>query len=248
MAETNYLPLNPFCPGNLDPCKNPFSQSKNLAYVGPNLGCTGIQTCDNLTTVIQKLDEKICEGGVATAMSHLKAIEKWLKSSDEEYGLFVEDDVMLELIDTWNFTWEEFYNSLPKGWKVIQLSLIQETPLSEEDMKITKRKWNNWSAQAYLLSREYAQEVVRKHIIGEDFFLIQPDNVIPISENIIFGSVQDGVYTIPLFTENNEKFTSTFYPEIIKTEHKAYQIDCSRFIINWWKSNSSNQLKWIFNS
>lgn len=190
-------------------------------------------------------------GGVATAMSHLMAIKNWLERSDphtESYALFVEDDVFLEIVEYWNFTWKEFYDRLPEGWKAIQLSLIRETPLTNEDMKLSVRKWNNWSAQAYLLTREYAQKIVDEHIEGENFNLIEPYNVIPISENVIFGAQQEGIYTIPLFTENNSKFKSSFFPAIIKEEHKAYQVECSRFIIDWWKSNSSNQLKWIFNS
>lgn len=56
-----FLPPNPFCPGNTDPCKHPLLQSKNHAYVGPNLSCSGIKNCDDLSTVIQKLDQKICK-------------------------------------------------------------------------------------------------------------------------------------------------------------------------------------------
>ena len=42
------------------PCNNPGKQSANLVYSGPNLPCTGIQTCDDLSVVIQKIDEQLC--------------------------------------------------------------------------------------------------------------------------------------------------------------------------------------------
>jgi hypothetical protein len=58
-----YLPVNPCC-GSTDPCANPASnpsvQSSNLIYTGPNLPCTGIDTNDTLSTVIQKIEEILC--------------------------------------------------------------------------------------------------------------------------------------------------------------------------------------------
>ena len=43
-----------------DPCDQKLKVSGLITYVGPNLSCTGINTCDDLTTVIQKLEEAIC--------------------------------------------------------------------------------------------------------------------------------------------------------------------------------------------
>jgi len=43
-----------------DPCSNKTS-SDDVSYVGPNLPGTGIQTCNDLTLAIQKLDNKIIQ-------------------------------------------------------------------------------------------------------------------------------------------------------------------------------------------
>lgn len=43
-----------------DPCTTPSKQSSNLAYNGPDLPCTGIETCDTLSEAIQKIEEAIC--------------------------------------------------------------------------------------------------------------------------------------------------------------------------------------------
>lgn len=43
-----------------DPCDQKLKVSGLITYVGPDLPCTGINTCDDLTTVIQKLEEAIC--------------------------------------------------------------------------------------------------------------------------------------------------------------------------------------------
>lgn len=60
------MPFNANCPGcgSLGPCgcsgeQCNFVQSTNVKYVGPNLSGTGIQTCDDLTTVLQKIDYAI---------------------------------------------------------------------------------------------------------------------------------------------------------------------------------------------
>lgn len=42
-------------------CSTKIVSSDNVSYVGPNLPCTGINTCTSLTIVIQKIDEIICE-------------------------------------------------------------------------------------------------------------------------------------------------------------------------------------------
>lgn len=51
----------PGCNGSCDPCSASPAQSDNMIYSGPNLPCTGIQTCDTITAAIQKIDAKICE-------------------------------------------------------------------------------------------------------------------------------------------------------------------------------------------
>jgi hypothetical protein len=61
----SYLPVNSLCSSNIDPCtepcKNPRAWSSNMVYKGPNLSCTGIEDCDTLSTVIQKIEAKMCE-------------------------------------------------------------------------------------------------------------------------------------------------------------------------------------------
>jgi hypothetical protein len=57
-----YLPQNP-C--GCDSCESSNESttnvgSDNVRYVGPPLDCTGIEPCDSLTTVLQKIDAKVC--------------------------------------------------------------------------------------------------------------------------------------------------------------------------------------------
>lgn len=58
------MPFNAKCPGcgSIDPCgcgSTKTTSSSDVKYIGPNLPGTGIQSCDDLTTVIQKIDAEI---------------------------------------------------------------------------------------------------------------------------------------------------------------------------------------------
>jgi hypothetical protein len=43
-----------------DPCYVPGRRSDDLAYNGPALPCTEIETCDTLSVAIQKIEAAIC--------------------------------------------------------------------------------------------------------------------------------------------------------------------------------------------
>jgi hypothetical protein len=45
---------------NCYPCNVPTIGSNYVKYNGPNLPCTNIHTCDNLSVALQKIDEQIC--------------------------------------------------------------------------------------------------------------------------------------------------------------------------------------------
>ena len=51
------VPIN--C-GVVDLCATPRSITDLVSYNGPALTCSGINTCDSVTTALQKLDDKIC--------------------------------------------------------------------------------------------------------------------------------------------------------------------------------------------
>lgn len=175
-------------------------------------------------------------GGIAAAISHLKAIKEWYDSSDSEYAIFFEDDISIQSVDDWNFTWQDFVDALPKDWKVIQLSLIKENGIEDSDMKLNSRNWWNWSAGAYLIRRNYAKELI-DHFYQENKYYLKikdHDDLIPCIEYCLFSLANTDAYTIPLFYENTN-FVSTFYQHFIEQTHKGSQIDASNYVKYWWK-------------
>lgn len=62
-----------------DPCANFVFDAEKVEYTGPNLPCTGINTCDTLETALQKIDDKICsEDLVAQILQAIKDDETLL--------------------------------------------------------------------------------------------------------------------------------------------------------------------------
>ena len=177
-------------------------------------------------------------GSIATILSHLKAIKDWYNNTNEDYGFFCEDDLLISNANNWSFNWNNLIDNLPKDWKAIQLSLIKElnnenSYIKETDIKLKIRKWNNWSCSSYIITRSYAKELLDKYYPNEVFILIN-NELIPMVENIIYGCENEHIYSLPVFIEDIS-FKSTFYPQFIDNEHKNHQKESANFLINWWK-------------
>ena len=56
----NFAVKGKCAPCREDSCHANPSQSDRIIYNGPNLPCTGIRNCDNLTCALEKIDEQIC--------------------------------------------------------------------------------------------------------------------------------------------------------------------------------------------
>jgi len=169
-------------------------------------------------------------------ISHLKAIKDWYYNTNTSYALFFEDDVLLETAKYWGFTWNEFINNLPSDWECVQLTCIKEY---FESIKIRPRMWNDWSATAYIITRDYAKKIIHEYCIGENEFnlTVKRDKLIPIIENIIYDLGK--TYIIPLFVENTNFKSTAYFQGIIDVEHKNNHITSSEWVLNWWKDNGN---------
>jgi dTDP-4-dehydrorhamnose reductase len=182
--------------------------------------------------------------------SHLKMIKEWYETTDEPYALFCEDDISFETVDYWNFTWEEFFNNLPKDWSCIQLSLTRYEPTMfrffQPEVYLRHRCWCDWSACGYLINRERAKRLLDTYYDGETFIWDYrgSDKQIRIEqshqeycpyepgiETIIYSILDNKpVYTFPLFVENC-KFDTTVWNSKVNFYIYSYES-----IIDWWKT------------
>jgi tetratricopeptide (TPR) repeat protein len=168
----------------------------------------------------------------------LKAIKDWYENTEEEYGFFCEDDLSLDTVTYWEFSWGDFIKNLPNDWQCVQLMCIRG---EFDDIKLRSRYWDDWSATAYILKRTYAKVLIDSYIKEESYHLELSDvEVMPLIENILFASTNK-CYTIPLFVENID-FKSTFEgdDDDVKDGQKRNHYFTHDFVLNWWKEHGNS--------
>jgi FkbM family methyltransferase len=198
--------------------------------------------CDDEVT--GKLLHQLNGGTIGTIVSHLKSIRKWYEETNEDYAFFCEDDLSLETVKYWDFTWEEFIESIPDDVMCVQLHVIRE---EYETFDLRKREWNDWAATAFILNREYAKILIDTYCVGENKFNLElpspRDNIMPLGENILYTTVENVAYSIPLFVEEI-KFNSTFSSDDdadVQNGQKTGHVNSYHTIINYWKNRSNTK-------
>ena len=69
----------------------------------------GTENIDYLIDNVEQKHEAMARmPEIATTISHIKAIEYWINTSDTEYAIFAEDDLSDETLQYWGWTWKEF--------------------------------------------------------------------------------------------------------------------------------------------
>lgn len=191
--------------------------------------------------ILGKLAHTLNEGTAGCCVSHIKMIKRWLENTNESYGFFCEDDLSLKTIQYWDKSWEEFVNELPPDWDCVQLLTIRQDNLS---FTLRERMWNDWSATAYILKREYAQKLTDLYFKENTFNLELPspnEYIQPLIENLLFTVGK--TYTVPLFVENID-FVSTFVnkDEDINKEtlHKNNHIIAHNKVLGLWRNKSDS--------
>lgn len=201
---------------------------------------------DSKHTLIGNSLDKFVGNVRGPVTSHLKAIKKWYFDTDEEYAFFCEDDLSFETVKYWNFTWEEFFNNLPKDWGCVQLCWVREYEMfrfSYSGLKLRPRCWCDWSACAYLITRDHAKKLISNYYRDGTFNLDYVGNdhaerpewaLRPTAETIIFSKVSP-VYGIPVFVENSLNFKSTWADQVSFPNEYSYHT-----VIDWWKTEGKN--------
>jgi GR25 family glycosyltransferase involved in LPS biosynthesis len=190
--------------------------------------------CNDIVT--GKLSYTLSDGHKGCSVSHLKMIQTWYENTAEPYGFFCEDDLSLETVDHWNFSWKDFVKKLPNDWECVQLLYLKDKGNIESNI-LKEREWNDWSVTCYILTREYAKKIIDRYIKNNSFHLELANlNTQPLIENILFTDIGK-VYSIALFVENN-KYESTF---VVDSNHnsKLHQLTHANSynrVINMWKN------------
>lgn len=238
---------------------------RNLLYA--NLEKYGIRTLrPYIYDVYKKGDHKVIfpdpnelpdyifpfpDGVMGSFTSHLKAIKDWYENTNEPYAFFCEDDISFETVQYWNFTWEEFFNKIPKDWECVQLTLIRNEPTMfaffQPEVHFRHRCWCDFGV-AHLITRNRAKKLLDVYYDGKTFVWdyrgsdkqlrkeqhYQTWPYEPGIETILYSILDNKpVYTFPLFVANTNLRTTVWGDKQSEMDIQGYSYSS---IIEWWKT------------
>jgi hypothetical protein len=182
---------------------------------------------DDLSDIIKgRYPDNMTSGEIGCTTSHLRAIKYWYDNSDSPYAIFMEDDVDLQLVKFWNFTWQDFASKIPYDWDVIQLAIICTGDLH---IKLHKRFVNDFSTAAYMVTRHHAEKLLKFHIRDGKYKLDQGVKPRAVADDLIYNS--GNTFSIPIFLYRIE-LGSSIHPEHIDIFHKASH----NGLLEYWKN------------
>lgn len=162
---------------------------------------------------------------LAVTANHLKMIRYWLKTTDsnEEWAVFCEGDISFETVKYWPFKWGDLMGKLPNDTKVLQMCVITNT--LDYDLNITKRTHLHWGANIYLLSREYAEVLIKRYCTVDDNTFNMSTVNLPLGawgpclpEDVLF--INNNFKSSPPWIDDNGFYICPLFIEDIK--HPSY--------------------------
>ena len=171
---------------------------------------------DDLSDIIKgRYPDNMSSGEVGCTTSHLKALQHHLKTSDAPCAVIMEDDVDLQIVKNWNFTWKDFYALVPYDYDVIQLAIICTGPLH---VALHKRFVNDFSTASYMITRHHAEKIVKHHVRKDKYKLDQGVKPRAVADDLIYNS--GNTFSIPLFLYRIA-LGSSIHPEHVDFFHKS---------------------------
>jgi hypothetical protein len=171
---------------------------------------------------------------IATTISHIRAIYQFVLSG-EPHGLIMEDDAIFEYEPKWPCTLKTVILGAPSGWETISLSLtLSDAREWDGIMNMGKcnryllRKWNWFSAVAYLITRDHAISILKRYNCDHT----KPEfkcklngavNHMQSEMNIIGTGPRRYLFYPPMFTYPTDN-NSFIHPQHLRTHQYAKQL------------------------
>ena len=186
---------------------------------------------DDLSDIIKgKYPDNMTSGEIGCTTSHLKAIKHWMETSDSPCAIFMEDDVDLQIVRNWDFTWKDFYGLVPYDYDVIQLAIICTGPLH---VSLHKRFVNDFSTAAYMITRHHAEKLLKHHVRGDKYKLDNGVKPRAVADDLIYNS--GNTFSIPLFLYRIA-LGSSIHPEHVDVFHRSSHDG----LLEFWQKNGPN--------
>ena len=186
---------------------------------------------DDLSDIIKgRYPENMTSGEIGCTTSHLKAIKYWMETSDSPCAIIAEDDLELDTVRHWNFTWKDFYSLVPYDYDVVQLAIICTGPLH---VALHKRFVNDFSTAAYMITRHHAEKLLKFHVKGDKYKLDQGAKPRAVADDLIYNS--GNTFAIPLWLYKIA-MGSSIHPEHVDMIHKGNYDG----IMDFWNKTGPN--------
>lgn len=184
-----------------------------------------IRLVDNFKD-IKKMSGRL--DGLANTITHIDFLSFWLKSTNDENLILMEDDYDLSLIEYWHFDWEYLMNNIPYDWDCIQLGY--ESNIEIKFFLCTKPISGTFFGPC-MLNRRYVEKLV-------NLYYDQQNNIFTIFKknqffNLDFSICENGkCYCLPLITTNNDLKSGEDSVERIHLHH----VQSRKLYYFWWKT------------
>lgn len=190
---------------NLDHCVERNAHMQNIINTfqieGTRISATNGADAHAL---VENIPDRLRPNELACAISHLRAIQYWLRHSDSDTAVICEDDVSFDTVQHWPFTWKDVSNALPYYWEICQCCIIYH-PKQDIQLNLHQRKQHDYSAACYIIKRSYAERLMSHYWVNDKWKLDYPSAVPLTSEEAIYRP--GSCLSIPLFTYANYEST-----------------------------------------
>lgn len=172
---------------------------------------------------------------IGTTINHIDFLSFWLKSTNDENLILMEDDYDLSLIEYWHFDWEYLMNNIPYDWDCIQLGY--ESNIEIKFFLCTKPISGTFFGPC-MLNRRYVEHFV-------NLYYDQQNNIFTIFKNNQFVDLDNSicengkVYCLPLITINNKLGSGE---DNISLEEYYQGNKISRELYYYWWENQRDKI------
>jgi len=186
-------------------------------------------TIDDPTSHLKgRVPDNMNPGEIGCCMTHLKALKYFVEETDLDEVMICEDDVDFSTAKHWTFNWKDIRKGLPYNFDTCQFTIINPNGIT---LKIHARFINDFSAACYLITRHYAEKVLKYHDKGNDRWRLD-NGVRPraVSEDLILDGGKG--YAVPIFSYRLD-LGSNIHPEHIGIFHEK---SCTA-LADYWRQN-----------
>jgi hypothetical protein len=217
-----------------------FQEEQFAYWEVDNTRISGIDGRDDDPSVYLKgtIPPNVNQGEIGCCLSHLKAIKYFIEETDWDEVIIAEDDLMLDTVKFWPFSWKEISDYFPYNFDCMQLSIINPAAVYAV---LHNRFVNDFSAAVYVITRHHAQKIYKHHILGDKYRIDQDIRPRAVSEDLVFESGK--CYAMPLFLYRLD-MGSSIHPEHIEIFHRASYNGVAQF---WNESNKIEDWKSLMN-